>query len=527
MIFQAHKGVSSEAPENTFAAFHPAVKQGFGIIELDLGVTADGELVVLHDSTVNRTARHKDGTALTEPVYINKISLKEAFGYDFGCWFSPKFKQPIACLKHVLRFAEINSIKIKIDNKCWAFTPEQREALFALIKPYEALACLTCPTVETAIEAARRFPAMQIHYDGEVNEETLKSLGAEIEKARLVVWLPLKNKNTAWVKVPFASAESASLVKRYASLGIWLLSTYEELEQAEALGADIVETNGEIKPDARRGVIADMHTHSENSHDSECKIEDMLSAQAEKQTGVFAVTDHCDIYSYLDYDIYTPLIRDYETVSELNEKQNDVRLLSGMEISEGFWLPAQYEKAESLIPYDVVVGSVHCVQYEDYTQAYSCIDFSAMPREKIYEYLHAYFDAIQTLLDTTDIDIMAHLTCPLRYITGKYGIQIDMSVYADKIRAILKRIIKMGVALEVNTSSYDVLGDFFPSVDIISEYKSLGGYLVTLGSDAHVSERASQYFNVAIETLKSLGFRHIYYCDRRCFLQCTVESIVT
>lgn len=524
MIFQAHKGVSSESPENTFAAFHSAIKQGFGIIELDLGVTADGEFVVLHDSTVNRTARHKDGTALTEPVYINQISLKEAFGYDFGCWFSPKFKQSIPCLKHVLRVAEINGVKIKIDNKCWAFTPEQREALFALIKPYENVACLTCPTVETAIETAKRFPAMQIHYDGEVNAETLESLGAEIEKARLAVWLPLKNKSTAWAKVPFASTELASLVKEHASLGVWLLSTYSELEEAEALGADIVETNGEIKPDKRWGVIADMHTHSENSHDSECKIEDMLAAQTEKKTGVFAITDHCDIYSYLDYDIYTPLIRDFEKAAELNEKQKEVLLLSGMELSEGFWLPDQQEKAASLIPYDVVVGSVHCVQYEGYTQAYSCIDFSAMPREKIYEYLHAYFDAVNTLLDTADIDILAHLTCPLRYITGKYGIGIDMSVYADKIRAILKRIIKMGVALEVNTSSYDVLGDFFPSTDIIAEYKTLGGYLVTLGSDAHVSERASQHFNVAIETLKTLGFRHIYYCNGRYFLQCTIAK---
>lgn len=522
MIFQAHKGVSSEAPENSFPAFHTAVKQGYGIIELDLGVTADGEFVVLHDNTVNRTARHKDGSALTEPVYINKISLKEAYEYDFGSWFSPKYKQSIACFRHVLHFARENGIKLKLDNKLWAFTEEQREALFALIKPYEGLVCLTCATVEAATEAAKRFPTMQIHYDGEVNEQALNALGEAIEKARLAVWLPLKNKNTAWARVPFASESLAALVKRYASLGVWLLSTYDELKQAEALGADIVETNGEIKPPARHGLIADMHTHSENSHDSECLVEDMLSAQTEKKTGVFAITDHCDIYSYLDYDIYTPLIRDYEKAAELNRKQSAVKLLSGMELSEGFWLPDQQEKAQSLIPYDVVVGSVHCVRYEGYTQAYSCIDFSAMPKEKIYEYLHVYFDDVCTLLDTADIDILAHLTCPLRYITGKYGIQIDMSVFDDKITAILKKIIRMGVALEVNTSSYDVLGDFFPSTDIIARYKSLGGYLVTLGSDAHVSERASQHFDVAIATLKSLGFMHIYYCNGRYFYQCSL-----
>ena len=81
-------------------------------------------------------------------------------------------------------------------------------------------------------------------------------------------------------------------------------------------------------------IIADMHTHSESSHDSVCPIEDMCLAQMEKGTNVMAVTDHGDIYSYNDYDIYTPIKKASETVQMLNEKYKDkMLLLSGVEIS--------------------------------------------------------------------------------------------------------------------------------------------------------------------------------------------------
>ena len=62
--------------------------------------------------------------------------------------------------------------------------------------------------------------------------------------------------------------------------------------------------------------LADMHTHSENSHDSVCKIEDMLWSQIEKGTKIFAVTDHFDTDSYTRYDVFTPIKR--QVIQESN-----------------------------------------------------------------------------------------------------------------------------------------------------------------------------------------------------------------
>ena len=51
----AHRGLSAEVPENTLAAFQAAARAGFPAMELDLRMTADGEVVVLHDAGVERT----------------------------------------------------------------------------------------------------------------------------------------------------------------------------------------------------------------------------------------------------------------------------------------------------------------------------------------------------------------------------------------------------------------------------------------------------------------------------------------
>lgn len=262
--------------------------------------------------------------------------------------------------------------------------------------------------------------------------------------------------------------------------------------------------------------IADMHTHSKASHDSVCSIEEMCIAQMKKGTNIFAVTDHCDVYAYKDYDIYTPISKAYEQVNILNAKYDKKCLiLSGIELSEAFWFPDEYKKIHNLVPYDVIIGSVHCVKYKELRIPYSKIDFMNLGKEKTYEYLCCYFDDIEKMIEIVDFDILAHLTCPLRYITGKYGINIDLHYFNNQIESILKKIIKRNIALEVNTSEFKILGDTMPSMSMLRKYYHMGGDLITLGSDAHVSQNASTDFNKVINQLREIGFDSIYYFRNR------------
>lgn len=522
--FQAHKGVSTEYPENTMPAFQAAIEQGYKIIELDVSVTKDMRFVLLHDCSINRTARNNDGTTISQNIQIGDITYEEALNYDFGVAFSEKYKGTrIPLFMDVLRLASENGIYLKIDNKYQNFSAEQKKAFFCLIKPYERIACLTCSDIDEIKQAADFFHEMSFHYDGVVTKEILEQLSQIVPKNRLTVWMPYKNKASSWVKIPFANHATTEYIKKYARLGIWILSEYSELVDAISLGADVIETNGQIKPDDEIKIIADMHTHSVNSHDSVCQIEDMCLSQIKKGTKIFAVTDHCDVFSYKNYDIYTPIRNSADTVRILNKKYGDrCLILSGVEISEGFWYTREYEKIHNMLPYDVILGSVHCVKFKGYEKPYSGIDFSKFTSEQIYSYMDCYFTDILQMLNIMDFDVLAHMTCPLRYISGKYGIKVEINVFYEKIVAILKMIISKQIALEVNTSGYVSLKDSIPDKEILKKYFDMGGELITLGSDAHVAENASYCFDKAIETLKAIGFKNIYYYKKRKAYQITI-----
>ena len=79
----AHRGDSIRAPENTLASFEAAVDAGVSAIEMDLRATADGHVVVMHDSTVDRTT---DGRGA-----VGDLVLEEVRSLDAGAWFDSRF----------------------------------------------------------------------------------------------------------------------------------------------------------------------------------------------------------------------------------------------------------------------------------------------------------------------------------------------------------------------------------------------------------------------------------------------------
>lgn len=79
----AHRGASHDAPENTLAAFRRAWELGAESVELDVRVTRDGAVVVIHDATTRRTA------GLDRPVA--EQTLAELRTLDAGAWKSPAF----------------------------------------------------------------------------------------------------------------------------------------------------------------------------------------------------------------------------------------------------------------------------------------------------------------------------------------------------------------------------------------------------------------------------------------------------
>jgi glycerophosphoryl diester phosphodiesterase len=83
-LIYAHRGARTVAPENTIASFQEAFRQAAHGIELDVKLTLDGEVVVIHDQTVNRTTNGQGA--------VRKLRLEEVRRLDAGAWFGDPFR---------------------------------------------------------------------------------------------------------------------------------------------------------------------------------------------------------------------------------------------------------------------------------------------------------------------------------------------------------------------------------------------------------------------------------------------------
>jgi glycerophosphoryl diester phosphodiesterase len=83
----AHRGASSLAPENTLSAARKGLAVGANMWELDVQLTADGELVVIHDTTLKRTSNVVDLFPHRRPWQVHEFRLADIRKLDFGSWF--------------------------------------------------------------------------------------------------------------------------------------------------------------------------------------------------------------------------------------------------------------------------------------------------------------------------------------------------------------------------------------------------------------------------------------------------------
>ncbi|MCD8219598.1 MAG: glycerophosphoryl diester phosphodiesterase membrane domain-containing protein [Ruminococcus sp.] len=114
-----HRGLSTDAPENTLYAFSNAVDAGADFIELDVQQTKDGMLVVLHDSNLKRT------TGLDWNIW--EVTYDEIADLDAGSWFDPAYANArIPTLEDTLRFLD-GRITLNIEIKPTEHTTDTLE----------------------------------------------------------------------------------------------------------------------------------------------------------------------------------------------------------------------------------------------------------------------------------------------------------------------------------------------------------------------------------------------------------------
>ncbi len=105
----AHRGASGCAPENTLEAFALAVKMGADGIELDVQMTKDGEVVVIHDETIDRVS---DGKGM-----VKDYTLAQLRRFSFDNHIEGYERIAIPTLKEALELVQPSGIEVNIELK--------------------------------------------------------------------------------------------------------------------------------------------------------------------------------------------------------------------------------------------------------------------------------------------------------------------------------------------------------------------------------------------------------------------------
>ena len=227
----AHRGLYSSVPENTIASFEQACLNGFWGIETDIYNTSDGELVCIHDKTVDRTT---DGTGT-----VNNMTFKEiqACTIDTGNGISdypglkiPKFEDYIAVCKQygAIPVIEIKGIKnndIKYYKKMLSIIRE-----YGMEDNCMCIGSLECMTIVRSL--TRRIHVQVIVYQGDNPTDDLLLQIAALENSG----------------VDFHNTHiSSNMIKKCHELGLlvncWTINDSHIIENFRNLGVDFITSN--------------------------------------------------------------------------------------------------------------------------------------------------------------------------------------------------------------------------------------------------------------------------------------------
>ena len=263
----------------------------------------------------------------------------------------------------------------------------------------------------------------------------------------------------------------------------------------------------------------DSHIHSVHSGDSEMPIDTICQIAITRGLKGITITDHVNLMRYSKGEDYTRhILNSYADVETAKEKYKGI-----LEVRHGFELAEYHANPEiaaefTAIPNtDQILCSLHALEFLDYRcSIMTMFDRGDFDIKNIDPLLDKYYDILVNTAKVVDADIFAHITYPVRYTCRYFGIDTLPERIYERVFEILKIAIDRGIAIEVNTASIGRdINDFVPDERILREYKKLGGKLVTIGCDAHKEHQIGHAFEEASNLLRSIGFTHYYYYDKR------------
>lgn len=259
-------------------------------------------------------------------------------------------------------------------------------------------------------------------------------------------------------------------------------------------------------------ITSDCHMHTAFSEDGHTAPEVMAEKAIEKGLKMICITDHLD----LDYPIsgglgtesYSPDLDEYFQKLEKMRQEFSCRLeiRKGVEFGMQPHLGEKCRELTKNYPLDFVIGSVHLVQHTD---PYYGEIFERKGDGEAYQIM--FEEILKCIENTEDFDVVGHIDYIVRY--GKRQAEAySYAAFAPILDEILRKVIRMGKGIELNTSGWKYgLGFCHPHPEVLRRYRELGGEIITVGSDAHGPEHVAYDFARAEKVLVDCGFT--YYTE--------------
>jgi glycerophosphoryl diester phosphodiesterase len=243
----AHRGASADAPENTLASFKLGYAQGADADELDIHLSRDGNIVVLHDVDTKRTAGVDRKVVDQTFEELRKLDVGA-----FGNWQGKGFAEKIPTLDEVLSLVPKGK-KLFIEIKCGTEVLPALEQSLRRAKTTPDQTVIITFGYEVAEAAKRRFPDRQVYwlFDYKPDKATGKYPDVDdlIGKAK-AARLDGLNLNE---KFPLDAATVAKIHAAGLKLYTWTVDDAAKAQNLIRAGADGVTTN---RPAALRRELA-------------------------------------------------------------------------------------------------------------------------------------------------------------------------------------------------------------------------------------------------------------------------------
>lgn len=127
----AHRGFCSRYPENTLLAFEKALAEGVDGIENDVQLTKDGQIIIMHDESIDRTTNGKGWVKDYTLAELKELDASERFGSQFGV-------QRVPTLREYLELVKDEPIITNIEMKTGVFEYREMEQLLVdMIREYQ------------------------------------------------------------------------------------------------------------------------------------------------------------------------------------------------------------------------------------------------------------------------------------------------------------------------------------------------------------------------------------------------------